>query len=672
MKMHSYSYQRDRDSHKLVSDMKIRQKLTIGFVGTSLLVGSIGCLALIVDKHTHAHIDRINKKYIYEFEFSGQAIADLQAVNVATHKLSIGEIHIYSRGEVVALIESKLSKIENIIDDRINRNDPPLIAGFETDITRKESEESYQSLKALKANFLRYKTLVAQYLQLLSTNEWDAKQLLANKLEWYVEKSLLPAIKAYKQRAGNNLLTEARETEKMFLMGERAIVSSTLAAVITAIVVGYFISRSILKPIDKLKAAAIQVGEGHLETRVAIDSHDELGVLADAFNQMILGLSRTTVSQIYLDKILSSMSDLLIVTNPERIVTKVNQATLDLLGFSKSELLGKSIDIFLSQNTNLSVYTLADRGLNLNLETNLLTAEGRTIPVSLSSSAIVDEQGNKQGFVCVARDITEKKRIEAAMLQVRVAEAARAETDRALQQEKHLNEMKSKFISIASHEFRTPLTTILSSTELVRDYGYKWTEERKNQHFQRIATSVKHMTGLLNDVLLIGKAEARKIEFNPHSIDVVSFCQELIEEIEITAKNHKVLFHCKRQYIHACMDEKLLRHIFTNLLSNAIKYSPKGGTVNFKLIFQLEHLIFQVQDQGIGIPQTELSQLFETFHRASNVGTIPGTGLGLAIVKKSVEAHQGTITVASEIGIGTTFQVTLPLYEVYPVRDSYQ
>lgn len=650
--------------------MKIRQKLTIGFVGTSLLVGSIGCLALIVDKNTHAHIDRINEKYIYEFEFSSQAIADLQAVNVATHKLSIGEIHIYSRGDVVALIELKLKNIEKNIDDRIKRNNSALTAGFETALTKEESKQRYQSLKALKTDFLRYKTFVTQYLQLLLTNEWDAKQLLADKLEWYVEKRLLPAIEKYKQQAENNLSTETRESEKIFLMGERAIVSSTLAAVLTAIFIGYLISRSIIKPIDQLTAAAIQIGEGHLETRVASDSQDELGVLADAFNRMMLGISRTTVSQVYLDKILSSMSDLLIVTNPERIVTKVNQATLNLLGFSEGELLGRAIDIFLSQNTNLSVYTLADNGLNLNLETNLLTAEGRAIPVSFSSSAIVDEQGNKQGFVCVARDITEKKRIEAAMLQVRVAEAAKAETDRALQQEKHLNEMKSKFISIASHEFRTPLTTILSSTELLRDYGYKWTEERKNQHFQRIATSVKYMTGLLNDVLLIGKAEAGKIEFNPHSIDVVSFCQELIEEIEITAKHHKILFHCKRQYIHACMDEKLLRHIFSNLLSNAIKYSPNGGTVSFELIFQLEHLMFQIQDQGIGIPQTELSQLFDTFHRASNVGTIPGTGLGLAIVKKSVEAHRGQITVKSEIGIGTTFQVILPLYEVCPTRNS--
>lgn len=652
--------------------MKIRQKLTIGFVGTSLLVGSIGCLALVIDKNTHAHIDRINEKYIYEFEFSTQAIADLQAVNIATHKLAIGEIHIYSKWEVVELIESKLKNIEKDIDDRIQKNNSSSIANFDTELTRKESEKSYQSLIALKANFLKYKKFVAQYLQLLLTNEWDAKQLLADKLEWYVEKSLLPAIEEYKQQAKSSLSTEARTTKQMFLLGERVIVSSTLAAVITAIFVGYLISRSIIKPIKQLKAAAIQVGEGHLETRVAIDSQDELGILADTFNQMMLGLSRTTVSQVYLDQILSSMSDLLIVTNPERIVTKVNQATLNLLGFSEDELLGKSIDLFLSQNTSLSVYTLADNGLNLNLETNVLTTEGRAIPVSFSSSAIIDEQGNKQGFVCVARDITEKKKIETAMLQVRIAEAAKAETDRSLQQEKHLNEMKSKFISIASHEFRTPLTTILSSTELLRDYSYKWTDDRKTQHFQRIVNSIKHMTELLNDVLLIGKAEAGKIEFNPHSIDAVNFCQELIEEIEIITNSHKIQFHCDRQYIHACMDEKLLRHIFSNLLSNAVKYSPKGGTINFELIVQLEKLIFKIQDQGIGIPQAELSQLFDTFHRASNVGTIPGTGLGLAIVKKSVEAHQGQITVESQVGVGTTFQVILPLYEVYPARDSYQ
>lgn len=646
--------------------MKIRQKLTIGFVGASLLVGAIGCVSLIIDKKIQTHIERVNEKYNYEFEFSHQTIADLQTVNVATHKLLIGEIHIYSRGELILLIESKLKTIEENIDRKIKIKNLALFDDFQSNVTRAEIDKKTQELKKFKEIFLRYKSFVKQYLQLLSTNEWDAKQLLADKLDWYVEKSLLPAIEEYEKRAQNSLKNEARETEKMIRIGEQAILFSTLSAVLTAIVVGYLISRSIINPIEKLKTAATQIGEGHLETKVAIASQDEIGVLASAFNQMIDGLSKTTVSQFYLDKILSSMSDLLIVTNPERIITKVNQATLNLLGFAESELLGNSIDLFLSQNTNLSVYTLADSGLNLNLETNLLTAEGRAIPVSFSSSAIVDEQGNKQGFVCVARDIAEKKKIEEALLRVRVAEAAKEETDRALQQEKQLNEMKNKFISVASHEFRTPLTTILSSTELLRDYSHKWTEERKVQHFQRIATSVKHMTGLLNDVLLIGKAEAGKIEFNPNSIDVVNFCQELIEEIEITAKKHKIQFHCKRQYIHACMDEKLLRHIFSNLLSNAVKYSPKGGIVSFQVVFQLQNLIFQVQDQGIGIPQAELSQLFDTFHRASNVGTIPGTGLGLAIVKKSVEAHQGQITVKSEVGVGTTFQVTLPLYEVYP------
>lgn len=649
--------------------MKIRQKLTLGFVGSSLLVGAIGCVSLIVAKSVQTHINRINQEYIYETEFSHQTISDLQAVNVATHKLLIGEVNLYSRGKIIALINSKLERIEENIDKRVADNERISFMNFNAEPTKEDSIKKYRNLINLKKNFSKYKISIEQYQKTLLINQWDARHLFADKLEWHVEKILLPTINEYEIHAEKSLSGEARKAEEIFFLGEQIIIYSTLAAILIAIVFGYLISRSILNPIERLKAVTLQIGAGRLETKVAIDSQDEIGILADAFNQMTAGLSKTTVSQFYLDKIISSMADLLIVTNLERVITKVNQATLNLLGFTENELLGKSIDCFLTQNTNLSVYTLADSGLNLNLETNLLTVEGRVIPVSFSSSTIIDEQGNKQGFVCVARDITEKKKIEAALLRVKVAEAAKEEVDKALQQEKHLNELKTKFISMASHEFRTPLTTILSSTELLRDYSHKWTEERKSQHFQRITTSVKHMTELLNDVLLIGKAEAGKIEFNPNSIDVVHFCRELVEEIETTTKSHKILFHCKRQYIHACMDEKLLRHIFSNLLSNAIKYSPKGGTINFELIFQLENLIFRVQDQGIGIPQTELSQLFDTFHRASNVGIIPGTGLGLAIVKKSVEVHKGTITVESQVGAGTTFQVILPLYETCPVRS---
>ena len=270
------------------------------------------------------------------------------------------------------------------------------------------------------------------------------------------------------------------------------------------------------------------------------------------------------------------------------------------------------------------------------VERNLLDYEARIV-VSAENEVMA-----------IVRDITERKRAE-------------ADIRNALEKEKELNELKSRFVSMTSHEFRTPLTTILSSAELLQDFGNIWDEEKKLKHFLRIQTSVTHMTGLLNDVLLIGKAEAGKLEFKPTPLDLISFCRELTEEMELAAENHTIIFCSGGDCTNACMDEKLLRHILSNLLSNAIKYSPSGGTVKLELIGEQKTVMFHIQDRGIGIPQADLIQLFDSFHRASNVGTISGTGLGLAIVKKAVDLHNGQIFIKSEVGVGTTFTVKLPL-----------
>jgi signal transduction histidine kinase/pSer/pThr/pTyr-binding forkhead associated (FHA) protein len=250
--------------------------------------------------------------------------------------------------------------------------------------------------------------------------------------------------------------------------------------------------------------------------------------------------------------------------------------------------------------------------------------------------------------LAIVRDITERKQAE-------------ADTRNALEKEKQLVELKSRFVSMTSHEFRTPLTTILSSAELLEDYIDKWPQEKNLQHLRRIQANVKHMAQLLNSVLLIGKAEAGKLECNPAPLDVVEFCCELVDEMQITTHSHIITFKPQCEYTNVNLDEKLLRHILINLLSNAIKYSPRGGTVHFDLVCEQQQAIFRVQDRGIGIPKVEQAQLFDSFHRATNVGNIPGTGLGLAIVKKSVDLHGGTITVESEVGVGTIFTVTLPL-----------
>jgi signal transduction histidine kinase len=232
----------------------------------------------------------------------------------------------------------------------------------------------------------------------------------------------------------------------------------------------------------------------------------------------------------------------------------------------------------------------------------------------------------------------------------------------ALEKEKELSELKSRFISIASHEFRTPLATINSSTDLLRRYCQDSMDEKKSKHLQQIQTSVAQMTQLLDDVLVIGKADAGKLEFKPASLNLLEFCRHLVEELQLNAgSQHEISFTSQGECTNSRMDEDLLRQILTNLISNGIKYSPEGGEVIFELSCQDQVATFCIQDRGIGIPLENQKELFTPFYRAANVRTIKGTGLGLSIVKRCVDLHRGLIFVESQVGLGTKFIVTLPL-----------
>jgi signal transduction histidine kinase len=247
----------------------------------------------------------------------------------------------------------------------------------------------------------------------------------------------------------------------------------------------------------------------------------------------------------------------------------------------------------------------------------------------------------------------------------------KVEIKKALIQEKELNSLKTRFITTASHEFRTPLGIIASSTGILEDYDCKFDRSKKMKHWLRIQSAVKHMTTLLEDVLLIYQADAGRIECKRSSLDLIAFCHELIEEIEISSKaegRFKFTARCSAPDI--CVDDdvaivnvdrKLLRQILTNLLSNAIKYSFSNTEVKLNLILDSQQLIFQIKDSGIGISKEDSDRLFESFHRGNNVDNIQGTGLGLSIVKRCVEAHGGAIDLISTVNVGTTFTVSLPL-----------
>jgi PAS domain S-box-containing protein len=254
------------------------------------------------------------------------------------------------------------------------------------------------------------------------------------------------------------------------------------------------------------------------------------------------------------------------------------------------------------------------------------------------------------GVIWTFLDITERKKSE-------------AEIREALEQQKALNELRTRFVAMTSHEFRTPLAAILSAEELLRHYGDRLPHSERIEILDSISMGVQRMSRMMDRVLLLGRADARMLDFEPRTLDLPELCRQLIEE----ARAHENADKCELRAQWGAgvgagaYDEKLLRHIFGNLLSNAIKYSPQGGVVNFSVQRNgAAETVFEVSDQGIGIPPDEVPHLFESFHRASNVGAIPGTGLGLAIVKNAVQAHGGAIEVRSRLGEGTTFTVRIP------------
>ncbi len=236
------------------------------------------------------------------------------------------------------------------------------------------------------------------------------------------------------------------------------------------------------------------------------------------------------------------------------------------------------------------------------------------------------------------------------------------ELRKALEKERELNDLKTRFVSMASHEFRTPLTTIVSSTEILQRYTDRMDPDQKQKHFDKVQSASHHMTQLLDDVLLLGRSEAGQLQFDPAPLDLTQFAHEAIEQAQVTAPES---LHFDTQIQGVCgdllLDEKLLRHVLTNLLSNAVKYSPAGGTVHFAMECNEAEVTFRVEDEGIGIPEKDQMHLFEPFHRADNVDTIQGTGLGLAIAKRAVDRHGGTISFESTVGKGTVFTVVIPI-----------
>ena len=278
----------------------------------------------------------------------------------------------------------------------------------------------------------------------------------------------------------------------------------------------------------------------------------------------------------------------------------------------------------------------------------------RVHPDRVSPDRVHPDRVHPDRVLFVFTNITEQKRTEMEMLN-------------ALKKERELGELKSRFVSMASHEFRTPLSTILSSANLIARQNEPGKEAQRLKNVERIRSSVRNLVDILNGFLSLGRLEEGKVSVHPEDFDLVDYMETIGQELEHTRKPGQLIrIHAQPSAIAVRLDKQFVRNIFLNLVSNALKYSPEGKPVDITLKQDTATVEVRIADRGVGIPEDEHKHLFDLFFRARNATNIQGTGLGLPIVKKYIELMQGDIAVVSDLERGTTFTVTLPSEQVNP------
>ena len=400
-------------------------------------------------------------------------------------------------------------------------------------------------------------------------------------------------------------------------------------------------------------------------------------------------------------EIFQSMSEGIIMVDPRGKIVAANPVAEQLFGYESNELTGVTLEALLPAKyrkghvnfRNAFNSTPFPRKMGAGRDLMALRKDGTEFPVEISLS--FTRVNNELLVMAFISDITLRKNTEDALkrseeqlivyaaelekkvemrtealnntilkLEDEVNERKKAEEEvrRSLEKERELNELKSRFVSIASHEFRTPLSAVLSSAALINQYVDRREPEKIGKHVQRIKASVNQLTGILNDFLSLGKLEEGKVDVLYESINLKEFLGEINEEVaSMLREGQKLIVNCELGATEFMADARILRNIMFNLITNASKYSDINKPIYIDCREEDGFFSFDIRDEGIGIPEEDQKHMFDRFFRASNAGNVQGTGLGLNIVKRYIDLLQGSITFSSKYGKGTTFHIMIPL-----------
>jgi signal transduction histidine kinase len=295
---------------------------------------------------------------------------------------------------------------------------------------------------------------------------------------------------------------------------------------------------------------------------------------------------------------------------------------------------------------------------------NLLTMIASMLSLKVSQTKALEEKDEWLGELVVAnKELTfqnEEKAKRANELEYKIKFRTK-ELEESLEREKELGMLKTNFFSMASHEFRTPLTSIKATSEVIHRYFDKLSRDDIDGRLEKIKSEVDYMMVMLEDILIIGKSESQNLHYDPNIFDIVSLIKHLITEYQLSEyENRNIVYNISPPIIEVAADKKWIKHIVLNLISNAIKYSDNKKPIEITIEQKKSSVSFCFKDYGIGISKKDIKQLFEPFHRGENVGNISGSGLGLSVLKKAVDLHNGKIEVESDVNKGSSFKVTLP------------
>ena len=402
---------------------------------------------------------------------------------------------------------------------------------------------------------------------------------------------------------------------------------------------------------------------------------------------------------VHLNSLFENATEGIVATNSQGIITLINPSACQMFGYSSEELEGQKIEVLIPTSViKIHVKHREDfyhdpKNRTMGHNRDLLAArkDSSTFPVEVSLSTYV--QNEERYVIAFIIDITRRKEIEHNMilqqqqlekvtdqlrllnadLEIKVEqrtiilkealqrlEESQNELSQALDKEKQLNEIKGRFVSMASHEFRTPLSTVLSSASLIEKYTTSDDQEKRSRHIEKIKNSVKHLNTLLEDFLSLGKLDEGKIGIHLHEFNLEELIQDTIEEMIPTLKTGQTISYKNTCNSLITSDKNLIRNILFNLFSNAIKFSDASKPIH--AVSQVKDNItsISIQDEGMGISEEDKEHLFSSFFRGRNVTNIQGTGLGLHIVKRYVDLLGGSITMESTLGKGTKISFSIP------------